>query len=44
MDRVPFELLDSAAPSVKGELWWRGAKSISKFDRHNINGGAVYNT
>jgi hypothetical protein len=44
-DRVPFELLDSAA------LLWRescggggGANSISKFDHYNINGGAVDNT
>jgi hypothetical protein len=24
---------------MKGELRWRGANSISKFDHHNINGG-----
>jgi hypothetical protein len=29
---------------MKGELRWRGANSISKFDHHNINGGAVDNT
>jgi hypothetical protein len=29
---------------MKGELQWRGANSISKFDHHNINGGAVDNT
>jgi hypothetical protein len=31
---------------MKGELWWRGggANNISKFDHHNINGGAVGNT
>jgi hypothetical protein len=23
---------------MKGELGWRGANSISKFDHHNING------
>jgi hypothetical protein len=42
-DRVPFELLDCAlrSPPMKGELRWRGANSISKFDHHNINGGAV---
>jgi hypothetical protein len=28
---------------MKGELWWRGANGISKFD-HNINGAAVDNT
>jgi hypothetical protein len=43
-DRVPVELLDSAALLMKGELLWRGANIISKFGRHNINGGAVYNT
>jgi hypothetical protein len=26
---------------MKGELRWRGPNSISKFDHHNINGGAV---
>jgi hypothetical protein len=26
---------------MKGELWWRGENSTSKFDHHNINGGAV---
>jgi hypothetical protein len=39
-DRVPFELLESAALLMKGELRWRGANSISKFYHHNINGGA----
>jgi hypothetical protein len=35
-DRVPFELLDSAALlHTKGDLRWRGANSISKFDHHN---------
>jgi hypothetical protein len=43
-DRVPFELLDSAAPPVKGELRWKGANIISKFDHYNINCGAVDNT
>jgi hypothetical protein len=28
---------------MKGELRWRGANSISKFDHHNINGGTVDN-
>jgi hypothetical protein len=32
------------SPPMKGELRWRGANSISKFDHHNINGGAVDNT
>jgi hypothetical protein len=31
-------------PPMKGELWWRGVNSISKFDHHNIHGGAVANT
>jgi hypothetical protein len=31
-------------PPMKGELRWRGANSISKFDHHNINGGAVDST
>jgi hypothetical protein len=35
-DRVPFELLDSAA-----EMRWRGENSISNFGHHYINGGAV---
>jgi hypothetical protein len=26
---------------MKGELRWREANSISKFDHHNINSGAV---
>jgi hypothetical protein len=44
-DRVPFQLLDSAALApMKGKLGWRGANSISKFAHHNINGGAVDNT
>jgi hypothetical protein len=34
----------TAQPSMKGELRWRGANSISKFHHHNINGGAVDNT
>jgi hypothetical protein len=29
---------------VKGELRWWGPNSISKFDHHNINGGAVDDT
>jgi hypothetical protein len=29
---------------MKGELRWRGARSISKFHHHNINGGAVDDT
>jgi hypothetical protein len=43
-DRVPFELLDSAALPLKRELRWRGANRISKFGHHNINGGAVDDT
>jgi hypothetical protein len=35
----------TAQPSnMKGELRWRGANSISKFDHHDINGGDVDNT
>jgi hypothetical protein len=26
---------------MKRELWWRGANTISNFDHHNKNGGAV---
>jgi hypothetical protein len=29
---------------MKGELRWRGPNSISKFDHHNLNGGAVDDT
>jgi hypothetical protein len=29
---------------MKGELRWRGHTSISKFDHHNISGGAVDDT
>jgi hypothetical protein len=29
---------------MKGELLWRGPNSNSKFDHHNINGGAVDDT
>jgi hypothetical protein len=29
---------------MKGELRWRGQNSISKFDHHNIHGGAVDDT
>jgi hypothetical protein len=29
---------------MKGELRWRGPKTISKFDHNNINGGAVNDT
>jgi hypothetical protein len=29
---------------MQGELRWRGANSISQFDHHYINGGAVDNT
>jgi hypothetical protein len=46
-DRVPFELVDSTArhsSPMKGERRWRGPYSISKFDHHNISGGAVDNT
>jgi hypothetical protein len=40
-DHVPFELQRSLP--MKGELRWKGTNSISKFDHHNINGGAVDN-
>jgi hypothetical protein len=45
-DRVPFEMLDSAGLlyCMKGELRWSGQNKISKFDHHNINGGAVDDT
>jgi hypothetical protein len=43
-DRVPFELLDSAALVWRETCGGEGANSISKFDHHNINGGAVNNT
>jgi hypothetical protein len=29
------------SPLTKTQLRWRGTNSISKFDHHNINGGAV---
>jgi hypothetical protein len=32
------------SPPMKGELRWRGANRISKFEHHKINGGAVSNT
>jgi hypothetical protein len=44
-DRVPFDLLDSAALLYEGrELRWRGSNSVSKFDHHNINGNVVDDT
>jgi hypothetical protein len=43
-DCVPFELIDSAALIWSNSCGSGGANSISKFDHHNINGGAVDNT
>jgi hypothetical protein len=45
-ERRPFKLKKriSIGTMANGELRWRGANSISKFDHHNINGGAVDNT
>jgi hypothetical protein len=44
-DHVLFELLDSAQLSYEGRAAVeRGPNSISKFDHHNINGGAVDDT
>jgi hypothetical protein len=41
---VPFELLDSAALLWRESCGGGGPNSSSKFDHHNINGGAVDDT
>jgi hypothetical protein len=41
---VPFELVTAQPSYMKQKLRQMWTNSISKFGRHNINGGAVDNT